>query len=418
MYRLSRRSLVLVLSLLIVTVPALAQHIELHHLTSGYSVHLQDLLRNVLVPAFQEKTGITVRIEEIPWANRVERILLLHAAGTPPDVVSTGYYSHYEEVSQGLLAPLSHYIADWQIADDIPAPIWEALRWNGEIHVVPQQFEIRGVGYNKNTFAESGFDPTMPPSSWDDMLLYAQRMTRLDSAGERVAQRGLHVQFNLAQTFMWFMVQTDVQPVDPVTLQSNLDRPEAAQTLNFLLDLARAGHRRMSGPTVNGLIDGTTAISFAHPGMMQNWVRTDPEVAETVSFFAPQRTPDSQPVAINFINGLAIPAASTNKDAAWQWIAFLLSDEAQYLIHETTGWVSPRASLANDLQFVPGLEYFYRLIPYSWAPLIPPPRDIGQADVADMFTEVLNETIPPQEALMNAHDLWSRLLREWVAEQN
>ena len=91
---------------------------ELTFLTVGYSGELLNYLRNEVVPEFKDKYGVDVVMLSANWDTRMERIIVLTAGGTPPDVVCTGAYSPYEEGSVGMLEPLDRYLCP--VALDVP----------------------------------------------------------------------------------------------------------------------------------------------------------------------------------------------------------------------------------------------------------------------------------------------------------
>lgn len=404
----------LTLCLSLAALPISAQETEIHVVTAGYPAVLTSLMRDVLIPQFEDETGIKVILESVDWTNRIERILLLHAGGTPPDVVATGFTSPYDEAASGLLAPLTEYLEQWDIRDLIPGPIWDALTWQGEVHVIPQYFDLRAYVYNQNSFADMGFDPETPPEGWEQLVNYARRLTRVDETG-RVVQRGFIHHFNAVQNLAWYMMQAGVDPVNRTTFESQLNSREALDALNMMLDLARAGEQYSSpgNPTVPGIATGTIAITYANPQLINVWERAHPGAMEHLRMFPGRRSADSQPIAANFINGLAIPAASQKKDAAWRWIDFLFREDIQREVHAVTRWISPRVDLMGELIDYPGLRYFYDLIAYTWSPLIPPPHDVSQYEFTTWILAALAEDIPPEEALLRGHELWSRLLREW-----
>lgn len=106
-------------------------------------------LRNEVLPAFEEEYGVEVSLEAVSsWDLRSERILLSIASGVPYDVVTTGFYSPYEEGALGYLAPLTEYVAGWEYAHEVPGPIWEAVSWQDNIYVMPYNMGPRAIAYN------------------------------------------------------------------------------------------------------------------------------------------------------------------------------------------------------------------------------------------------------------------------------
>lgn len=386
---------------------------KLTFLTVGYSTPLIGILNDSIIPEFEAKYGVEVDMIHTTWGERPSQLAVMIAGGAPPDVVVTGFYSPYEEASIGLLASLDPYLEEWEHTGSIPENLWNTMRWRGKVHVMPQYVAHRVVAYNKTLFREAGMDDARVPQSWSEMADFVRRLTRLEPSGEAVAQAGFTYPWETPEytDLTWFMMQAGVGAVDATTYRSNLDRPEALESMKALLDIHLAYHGNLEGPWA--LVEGQTAMSVTWPGSVR-W-EEHPDVYENTGFFPMRKDPDSRPAAIPFINGLAITEASANKDLAWKFIAHLMDDPYQPAIQAATGWVSPRADLASELStLVLGLEPFYDMLRYipDIPLLLPSPRN--SLEEASMYMERMAfEEIPPEEAVTRLHELFERLLREW-----
>lgn len=389
----------------------------LHVLMTTLRPALMDYLENTLIPDFEQEHGVRVRIEYTTWNERLDKILIQHAAGAPPDIVMTGFYSPYLEGSIGLLAPLDQYLATWEHTAGYPETIWETLRWDGQVYAVPLNTSVRGIGYHKQLFAEAGLDPELTPKSWEELLQYTTRLTRLDDSSQQVVQRGFYLDprpsSGNAQSLFWFMLQNGVREVNLDTMESNLNHPKTLEALQFMLEIQEASHALV--PAVSGgLPAGRTAMEWVAPGQDRVVLFSDPA---DLGIFAPQRSADLPPVSHAFVDGLAIVEASRNKDLAWEFIAALLDDESLMEVQRATGWISGRTELIRELVAeIPQAFQFLELYAYAQSSIIPPPRDIAQGDVATLLASVWRYELSPQEALLRADTLWTRLLKEWEAE--
>jgi len=379
----------------------------LHVLGAGWDLELVDLLENELLPAFEAQHNVDVQIEPVGWDERVDRIQILVASGLPLDVIATGYYSPYQEGASGLLAPLDRYIETWEHAGTIPGPVWETQRWRGSIMAVPLEFDLRGIGYFKSYFSEAGLDPERPPASWEELLEAVRRTTRLDSSGETLAVRGIAF-WEAAQEMIGYIHTAGVAPVELEVFRSNLNTPQAAEAVRFYLELNRAARFDLD--------NDATAMMTVNPGFMRlvhGWI--DGDFAGQFGVFAPRRSPAQDPVAVGFINGLAIASGSTKKDLAWKFIEFMLSDEVLLAIQPVTGWMPPRVDLAPEYG-APHLDIYYPLVPYIKPAQLPPPGHLSQWAFEDALQRALAGEISPEQALMEGHDVWARHLNEWRAE--
>lgn len=388
---------------------------ELRFLAAGYPVELLNYVKDKVAPAFERLYGAKVKIESATWNNRMDKMLISAISGVPYDVVSTGFYSVYEEGSQGFLEPLDKYLAEWELTKQFPQPIWEALKWQGQVYAVPQNQELRAMAYNTRLFSEAGLDPNQPPISWDEIIQAARRLTKLE--GDRLAVRGFARSASVggrSQDLFWFMRMAGLPEVDPVTLTSNLDKPAALTALIALSDLADASRYDLL-ELPGGFAQGRIAIQRQHPGMLINMLQQNPDIADEYALFAPRQNPTSQPVTHGFIYGLAISAYSAKKDLAWKFISLLYHDDMFVEAQKLSGFIAGRLDMAIRMTqaFHPKIGLFYPMFQYLQASIIPPPRDTSQQILGNLMQQVFTKEISPQDALLNAHQRWSSILAEW-----
>ncbi|MGI6543404.1 MAG: ABC transporter substrate-binding protein [Limnochordia bacterium] len=409
--------LLLVSCLLVLLNITVAGAAELRFLSAGYPAVLLNYMIEKVAPEFERLYGVKVSIESASWDNRMDKIMVSLAGGMPYDIISTGFYSVYEEGSQGLLEPLDKYLADWELTKRFPQPIWEALKWKGSIYAVPQNQDLRTIAYNTRLFGEAGLDPNKPPMSWDEMIQAARRLTKLE--GDRLGVRGFARSSSVggrAHELFWFMRMAGVPEVDPITLTSNLDKPVAETALIALSELADASRYDLA-ELPGGFAQGRIAMQRQHPGMFVTALNQNSDIANDYALFAPRQYPTSQPVAHGFINGLGILASSKNKDLAWKFIALLYRDDILLEAQVLSGFMAGRLDMVTRMTQAihPKISLFYPMFEYLQASIVPPPRNTSQQMLGNLIQQVYNKQMSPQAALLNAHQAWAGLLEEWRA---
>ena len=387
---------------------------ELRFLAVGHPAALNNYLIDTVFPEFEKAHGVKVTLDTANWDTRVDKILVSIAGGVPYDVVATGSYAPYEEGSLGLLAPLDHYVEQWDKRDRFPAPLWEATKWKGRIYHVPHNNDLRGIAYNRRLFAEAGLDPERPPQSWEELISATRLLTKME--GDRIGVRGFQLEDSAAgaaQQFFWFVRQAGIPEVDLETLSSNLNRIEARDALHTLAELAEAARYREPA-IAGGFVQGRVAMQKHYSGTLYNLVDQNPDLVEDYGVFAPRRDPESTPVAHGFVNGLGILAESPNKDLAWLLIDALHDDEVRLQIERTSGFLTGRLDMMQPMmEFIPKIELYYGLFNYLQTSLIPPPRNVAQQELGQRIVQVYQMQLAPEAALTQSHELWTRLLREW-----
>lgn len=389
---------------------------ELTFLVAGYAAATRHYVQNEVFPAFRDRYGVDVILLNSNWNTRMERFMVLTAGGTPPDVVVTGSYSAYEEGSLGLLEPLDRYLAQWRYTPRFPAALWDSLKWQGQVMAVPQSVNTRGMGYNKELFGQSGLDPEKPPADWNELTQYVRRLTRIE--GDRTAVLGYQATgvHSLAQEFFWFIRQTGVPEADIGAFKSNLLQPEAIEALQQMQGLYDAGGNDRPA-FAGGFAQRRVAIRPIGSSSVPSLLAEEPQIMNETGIFAPRRGPGSPPVAHVFPDGLAITSASKNKDTAWDFISFMLSDEISLGMQQEVGFFSGRTDiLQRIMRTQPYMGLWYDIFPYMQSSITPPPRDVSQTELVTQIDRVYKKEISPLVALEQAHNVWTRLLGEWKTE--
>ena len=62
----------------------------------------------------------------------------------------------------------------------------------GKTWGIPFQRSTIVLYWNKDLFKEAGLDPNKPPANWDEMVEYAQKLTKGDASG-KVTQWGVQI---------------------------------------------------------------------------------------------------------------------------------------------------------------------------------------------------------------------------------
>ena len=188
-----------------------------------------------------------------------------------------------------------------------------------------------------------------------------------------VAVRGFVVystSFGGAQQFSWFLRQTGLTEINTDTLTSNLMDGRAIATVDVLQELFEAGQNSRS--ILSGSIEhGRIAMIYRNPQSMATMRAADPDfLSRDFGLFAPRRTPDSMPVMHLFTDGLAIPSASRNKDLAWEFIAFLCSDEVTLEVQRIASFYGGRMPMLQRMVHEqPQLKLWMDLFPLRYSPM-------------------------------------------------
>lgn len=123
---------------------------------------------------FEAETGVKVNFEQIPWANRDQKILTALSAKQGPDVfyVIPDQMPQYAE--EGMLLDLSSYLSAEDLSGFVPSSL-EATKWKGKQYGLPILQTAESLIYNVEIVKAIGEDPSKLPTTWDEFKVWAQK---------------------------------------------------------------------------------------------------------------------------------------------------------------------------------------------------------------------------------------------------
>jgi len=280
----------------------------------------------------------------------VESDLLAIAGGVAPDVVYLNFRRSDTYIRQGFLAPLDEYLKDLseeERADRIHEKIWPVIRRpgpDGTTHTWALPYGGlmgKGLLYRKDRFAEAGLAPPDATWTWDD-LHHAVRVLSDPARGRygiRFA-RGNHESFQFT-SFLW-SAGAEFMTLDPESgvWSIDYDSPAAAVALDFYTTLVTESWEDAQGVTRRGYAFRDTAGAWAR------WQQGDIAITqgyvdeEMFDIINPELTglapipmgPDGFRASEINSRMLALFRDIPNpvvRDAAWEFIRFFDSEEAQ-----------------------------------------------------------------------------------------
>jgi multiple sugar transport system substrate-binding protein len=139
------------------------------------------------VRTFQNKQDRSiVEVTAIPWQEHEKKTLTAVLSGNPPDVISQ-FAPVVQWASRMALRPLDDLIADSQLDTSVFFPaLMEEMRCQGRTFAVPMFTASFAFFYNKDHVRQAGFDPDVPPRTWDEVAASASRLDAYDSEGRLI----------------------------------------------------------------------------------------------------------------------------------------------------------------------------------------------------------------------------------------
>lgn len=298
---------------------------------------------------------ITVSYLGIPveggWGSYFDKLAVTIAGGQKVDLGKIPTEGGRLAVARGLISPIDDYIdATPELQDyfdDVSPDLAKVFVYNGKTYSLPYDFNNMMIWFNTKRLAEEGLE--MPPEDWTyaDFRRYANALTKRD--GDNVTHYGFSFWTNPFGLCPWLFNNG----VDGMMTGDNMETPMMAdpayvEVVQFLYDLMyvdKVVPRADAANTVN-FEAGTVAMQMAGRWPLSGYLQNDFEDYEVA--YWPTGTRRVTEVGCG---SWPIFTASTDPDAAWAYIAWLLRKESIEYMVSTGANIPSRRSVGTSPEF-------------------------------------------------------------------
>ncbi len=284
----------------------------------------------------------------------------------------------------------------------------------GKLYSLPFVGNVSLFAYRADLFAKYGL---AAPKTWDDVLSAAKIISEKESGVDGVSFRGVKgnpILTAFLPIFWSFGADFLDASGNPI-----VNSPEAVKALKFFLELAKYGPK--STPMNNtaqvrdGLLAGTVGIA---PEVWPAWLGKidDPNESKVVGKVKITKHPAEVKKSSPMIGiwHVAIPAASKNKDAAFDFLTFLTSKETQKLMVLKAGLPPSRVSVFEDKDVL-GKYPWYPAILDALENGVARPRTLYWAEIENTMGALVQEALigqkTPEQALNEANAKLAEILK-------
>ncbi|HUL95669.1 MAG TPA: ABC transporter substrate-binding protein [Usitatibacter sp.] len=228
------------------------------------------------VEQFQkENPGITVKpVYSGTYQDSIVKALTAHKGGTPPTtaiLLSTDMFTLIDEDAIVPFNELATSAEDMAWIKSFYPAFMANSQTGGKTWGIPFQRSTIVLYWNKELFKEAGLDPNRAPANWDEMLAYAQKLTRRDASGN-ATQWGVQIP---SSGFPYWLFQglttpNGVELMNAAGTETYFDKPQVIEALQFWTDLGRK-HKVMPAGVVEW---GTTPKDFFEKKIAMMWTTT------------------------------------------------------------------------------------------------------------------------------------------------
>ena len=309
----------------------------------------QRLFQQVLTK-FQE-THPQIRIKFETVADQYMDVLKTRLIGdAAPDVFFLDSFEAPFLMANDVLEPLDSYLTPAFDFADFDESLVAPFRQNDRLYGLPKDCSTLALFYSPKAFAEVGL--TQPPTTWEELLTAAKRLTLDRNQDGRIDQYGFGVLPDLARQ-VFLMRAFGGQAVDARGYAA-FASDAALKGLNLVARQIR-DDRTAARPADVGANSGTEMFGQGKAAMVieGNWAI--PFLKETFPDldFATAEVPriNNQPGTMVFSVGYVMNRQSDHKREAWQFIEYVTGKEGMAIWTSAGSALPTRRSVAAQLQY-------------------------------------------------------------------
>lgn len=302
---------------------------------------------NLLVDAYNASHENQVELTIVPNDDYVAKVGAAAGSGGLPDLFAADIVYVPNWAEQGLFQDLTGRIDQLDYADEINPGHLEAGTYDDMQHVLPFVLDVSVMFYNKDLYEQAGLDPEAPPTS---LAEYAEHAKAVDALGNGVDGTFFGGNCGGCLVFTWFPMvwAADEDVMDAEGTESLLASDTAQDVYATFKDLVDsdavgAGTRDETGATwVAPFQEGKVGV-MPYPATLLSTADETVDVG-----VAPIPGPDGGESTFVGGDGIGISKDSENAEQAWNFLSWLMSEEAQVEVLAQNGDVVSRADLIDN----------------------------------------------------------------------
>ena len=295
------------------------------------------LERQIVREFEQQHPGVSVQVEQIPGPGQyAPKLLMMHVAGSVPDVVHLDASSAAVFIDNDVLRDLMPYVRRDERAgrfdlDDYFENVLAIARRGERLYAIPLDFTPMVIYYNKRLFDAAGVAYPRPGWSWDDFLDTARELTiPADQPGRPPRQYGFNFENVMPLWVPWLWTNGgDVLSPDGRRASGCFDGPKSIEAVQFIVDLIE---KYRVAPHLRDSVAAGVDLFRAQRAAMDlkgHWMMIDYRADGLDVGVAELPTNGVAPVTVVYAAGLAITARARHPDLAWEYIKHLTSEGVQ-----------------------------------------------------------------------------------------
>jgi len=359
----------------------------------------------------EENPNITIEFIGTPMNEMYAKLATMATGGNMPDVFTNSPEFYGQASDMGIVEPLNELLGQ-DYVDGFESATIKQAEIDGDLQFAPFFTIPTGLLYRMDMFEAEGITP---PETWDEFVAAAQKLTKDLNGDGQPDQWGFALvgsnNGSGGSRFVPIMRTFGAKELveKDGAWATEYGTEEATEAFQFYGDLVNKYKVVPPGPfqtsyaeAVSLMATGKTAMMVTGPHSIGAITTQTPALKGKLAGVPLPHAPGEEPAAALGMLGFSISAQSKHKEAAAEYLKFILNKENQLKWNEVTGRLPTRTDAAQDPQIQrPELKGFLDAQQFAFAmPAVP-----FYADVQLYATEGYQAVISGQATAAEAAEL-------------
>lgn len=372
---------------------------------------------NTMVDAFN-KTHPNIQVKYVVVQDMLTKFLTASTSGQAPDIMFWDRWRTSLYGPKNVLQPIDEFMAQDNVSrDDFYSEALKEMTYDGKLYGLPITVDARALFYNKKLLDEAG---VQPPTTWAELEAAAQKLTKWE--GDKLVTAGLSLQD--AGLFNMYLQQAGGSMLSEDGTATNFNTPEGKAVLEYwdrMLHESKVYQLGLEQGLAEGqdaFVTGRVAMQYTGPWMLSTYRKYGADLEFGV--VPPPAGPDGDRGSVMGGFGLVIPAASKNKEAAWEFMRWWAGEPENALL-----WAKTSYNIPGNLKAIQ--DPFFQDDPF-WKPFLdtlefakvrPTVAGYSPMEVDALIPRLqlfLESKLPADEALRQAQEQGDEILKENVVQ--
>ncbi len=333
-------------------------------LWSGYP-EMVPFYNKVAEDYMKANPNVQINILAHPLREHEQKLSAAIPSNTAADIIETSPYVMRKFIDAKYMDPNPRNIEQWMKSGIYDQFYLDEVTINNKFYGVPLFQGRQVLFYNVDMFEEAGLPG--PPTTWDELIEYAQKLAKYDANGNLV-RAGISLRKSGGGSGVcekwWFWLYpaggSIITEVSPGKYRNNYNNEAGRRALQLYIDLLykyKVDSHKVKADS-EGFALGAHAM-FTRESWVVGFMK---ESAPNIRFNAAPLPRDKRAGTICTLVNLYVAKNSKNKDEAWKFIQFMMKPEYQQFLLAKIGWFPcVNADYEPILQEIPQYRAFMEL---------------------------------------------------------